>query len=99
MKVKFVAFDEPRIVKMEEALKELASELKKLNKQPKSSWLSTKEAATMLQVTTRTMQNYRDEGRIPFSQIGSKIYYKESDIEDFLELHYHEAWTNEGRRA
>jgi excisionase family DNA binding protein len=95
----FVAIDEPRIVKIEEVLLELASELKKLNKQPKSSWLSTKDAAALLQVTNRTMQNYRDEGKIPFSQVGSKIYYRESDIEDFLEIHYHEAWNESGRRA
>lgn len=99
MSTKILLIDEQRFVKIEETLTEIASELKKLNKEPRSSWLSTKEAAAFLQVTTRTMQNYRDEGKIPFSQVGSKIYYKESDLEDFLEMHYHDAFNLKGRRA
>jgi len=51
-------------------------------------WLDTSEAARVLKVSTRTLQNYRDYGTLPFSKIGSKIYFKASDIENLLTEHY-----------
>ena len=38
----------------------------------------------MLNVSARTMQTYRDTGKLPYSQINGKIYYKASDVEAFL---------------
>lgn len=54
----------------------------------RTKWLTNKDASELLQVTARTMQNYRDKGIISFSQIGSKIYYKMSDLKKHLEDHY-----------
>ena len=51
-------------------------------------WISNPEAAEMLRVTPRTLQNYRDNGILPFSQVGSKIYYKVSDLKKHLDSHY-----------
>ncbi|PLX05716.1 MAG: hypothetical protein C0596_19150 [Marinilabiliales bacterium] len=39
-------------------------------------------------MSKRTLQAYRDEGKIPFSQIVHKLYYKASDIEKFLKKNY-----------
>lgn len=52
------------------------------------TWLTTEEVSKLLKVSKRTLQNYRDEGKLGFSQIGSKIYYRSSDIDAFLEEHY-----------
>jgi predicted site-specific integrase-resolvase len=38
----------------------------------------------LLRISTRTLQSYRDEGKLNFSQIGNKIYYKVSDVEKLL---------------
>ena len=51
-------------------------------------WLTGDDLCKLLRVSKRTLQNYRDKRVIPFSQIGRKIYYKYSDIVDYLELHY-----------
>ena len=37
-----------------------------------------------LGISKRTLQSYRDTGKIPFSMIGHKCYYKESDITELL---------------
>ena len=58
------------------------------------TWLNTKQAAQALQITTRTLQSYRDQGMIPFSQFGREIRYRQSDIQEFLLEHY-----IKGRRA
>lgn len=37
-----------------------------------------------LKLTKRTLQEYRNSGKLPFYQIGGKILYRESDIEKLL---------------
>jgi excisionase family DNA binding protein len=51
-------------------------------------WLTGDEICKLLRVSKRTLQNYRDRKSIPFSQIGRKIYYKYSDINEYLEMHH-----------
>ncbi len=51
-------------------------------------WRDTKQVAQLIGVTTRTIQNYRDQGMLPFSQIGRVIRYRASDIQDFLMEYY-----------
>ena len=55
-------------------------------------WVDNEEASKLLKVSKRTLQTYRDSGEISFSQTGSKIYYRKSDIEEFLQKHYHKAF-------
>ncbi|WP_212768220.1 helix-turn-helix domain-containing protein [Larkinella sp. C7] len=38
-----------------------------------------------LHVSKRTLQNWRDDGLIEFSQIGHKIYYTEKAVNQMLE--------------
>jgi excisionase family DNA binding protein len=51
-------------------------------------WLSTKEAASTLGISIRTLQEYRNQGIIPFSQIGRIIRYRSEDIQEFLMRNY-----------
>ena len=48
------------------------------------NWLDNCETCRLLNVSARTMQTYRDTGKLPYSQINNKIYYKASDVETFL---------------
>ncbi len=61
-------------------------------KAPEVQWLDNQEFMQLLKISKRTAQNYRDAGLISFSQIGSKIYYKLSDVEDLLKKHYNKAF-------
>lgn len=47
-------------------------------------WLDNSEVCGLLQISQRTLQSYRDNGTLPFSQIGRKCYYKTSDVEQVL---------------
>lgn len=40
-----------------------------------------------LGVSTRTLQNWRDEGKISFTQIKDVILYGEDDVESFMKKH------------
>jgi excisionase family DNA binding protein len=68
------------------------------DEQPKK-WLSSDDVCNLLLISKRTLQNYRDRGIIPFAQIGRKIYYKASDIEEYLSNHYIRAYYQKGGAA
>jgi hypothetical protein len=51
-------------------------------------WIDTQEVCQMLNISKRSAQNYRDSGRIPFSNIDGKMYYKYQDIVSILESNY-----------
>ena len=54
-----------------------------------TQWCAVNEAVyRRLGISKRTLQSYRDTGKIPFSMIGHKCYYKQSDIQTMLERHY-----------
>lgn len=61
-------------------------------KEPKEKWLDNQELMQLLKISKRTAQHYRDSGMISFSQVGNKIYYKLSDVEDLLKNHYNKAF-------
>ncbi len=48
------------------------------------NWLDSQEVCLLLGFSKRTLQYYRSSGRLAYSQIGSKIYYKSADIEKRL---------------
>lgn len=61
-------------------------------KEPKEKWLDNQELMQLMKISKRTAQHYRDSGLISFSQVGNKIYYRLSDVEDLLKNHYNKAF-------
>ena len=79
----------------------LVSRLDKLNstiesnqKPSKETFLDNQEFIQLMHISKRTAQTWRDEGKISFSQIGSKIYYKMKDVEVLLDKNYNKAFKN-----
>ena len=54
-------------------------------------FLTDRELSSALRISRRCLQDYRDQGRIPYIQLGGKILYRQSDIEKLLEENYHPA--------
>lgn len=51
-------------------------------------WIDGEKVKEILKIGTRKLQAHRDNGTLPYSQIGGKIYFKTSDVEDLLNSHY-----------
>lgn len=51
-------------------------------------YLTGREVCERLFVSPRTLQDYRDKGIIPYTQIAGKILYKLSDINRLLQENY-----------
>ena len=51
-------------------------------------YLTGREVCERLFVSPRTLQDYRDKGIIPYTQIAGKILYRLSDINQLLQENY-----------
>ena len=54
-------------------------------------YMTDKEVAERLKVSRRTLQEYRNDRKIPFILFGGKVLYRETDIERMLEENYRKA--------
>lgn len=65
----------------------LNENLKKQQQPSNSKYISNEEFLVYMKISKRTAQTWRDQGKISFSQIGHKIYYLLSDVEELLQHH------------
>ena len=71
---------------MDELLNTIGQALK--NRTPHlngEKFLTNRDVCKMLHVSSRTLQDWRDTGKIPFIQIKGKILYKQSEVLKCLE--------------
>ncbi len=52
------------------------------------SFYTDEELSQRLKISRRSLQEYRNQGRIPYIKLGGKILYRSSDIERMLEEGY-----------
>ena len=83
---------------------ELANRLDGLNKKleekqktPSNTFLDNQEFLQLMNISKRTAQTWRDEGIVSFSQIGSKIYYRMTDVQKLLDKNYKAAFSSKKR--
>ena len=89
------------VILTKEQYNNLVSRLDKLNdtlssnqKPSHETFLDNQEFIQLMNISKRTSQTWRNEGKISFSQIGSKIYYKMKDVEVLLDKNYNKAFKN-----
>ena len=73
-------------------LDKIQHEVSSKQKSPVDTFIDNQEFIQIMNVSKRTAQSWRDEGIISFSQIGSKIYYRMSDVQALLDKHYKPAF-------
>ena len=47
-------------------------------------WLDNQDVCQMLNISPRTLQTFRNNGTLAYSQINHKVYYKPEDVERIL---------------
>lgn len=78
-----------KLEQIEDRLDDLLLMLKdKQRTNPDQVFFDSQEFLQIMNVSKRTAQYWRDSGIIGFCQIGHKIYYRLSDILDFLNKHF-----------
>lgn len=51
-------------------------------------YLTNRNVSELLHISERTLQDWRDSGRIAYIQISGKVLYRESDVKGLLERNY-----------
>lgn len=51
-----------------------------------NDWLDNQDVCLLLNISPRTLQTFRDNGTLAYTQINHKIYYKSSDVEKMVPL-------------
>lgn len=63
-------------------------EILKLKPVKEKEWLKSPDVRKILNISPGTLQNLRINGTLPYTKIGSIIYYKQDDINKLLEKQY-----------
>ena len=81
-----VAIESTTFEQMKGRFEDFIRQIKNLcgDNQDKEKWLENNDVCSFLQISPRTLQSYRDNGILPYSQIGRKCYYRVSDIENLI---------------
>jgi excisionase family DNA binding protein len=67
------------------SLTEIIQEQAANNSKPRIELLSLHEAARYLQLAPQTLYGFTSKRKIPFIKKGKKLYFKETDLENWLE--------------
>lgn len=83
------------------SLEDLSKRVEKIRDSNKPSldgerYYNDKELAVKLKVSRRSLQDYRNNGILPYVRVGGKILYRASDIECVLMDGYMEAYKLKG---
>lgn len=83
------------------SLENLSKRVEKIRNDNKPSldgerYYTDKELAVKLKVSRRSLQDYRNNGILPYTRIGGRILYRASDIERTLMDEYREAYRMNG---
>ncbi|MEI8046516.1 MAG: helix-turn-helix domain-containing protein [Bacteroidota bacterium] len=62
------------------------SRVEKIASSPQDNLIDNVEFIRRLKISKRTAQTWRNQKRIAYSQIGAKIYYRNTDVENLLKL-------------
>ena len=52
--------------------------------------LDNQDLCQLLQTSKRSVQRYRSSGTLKYQMLWHKVYYKESDVQEFLRTHFEE---------
>lgn len=80
-----------RFDRHEQMLSKLAGkEIKEVKYLDGERLLDNQDLCQLLQASKRSLQRYRSSGTLRYQMLWHKIYYKESDVQEFLKNHFDE---------
>jgi hypothetical protein len=75
---------------LQKEVKQLSCLLTNSHKTPclPEQWLDIQEVCFLLKISKRTLFSLKSSGKLSFSQINGKVYFKSEDIQKFLMKYY-----------
>lgn len=87
-KMEIIAIEKKTLDAMEEKFGQFVNRMDDLcfrHNKKISPWLDNADVCRILNISKRTLQTYRDNGTIPYTQINHKMFYKPKDVDKILE--------------
>lgn len=87
------------IILSKEEFDEMKNDLKEVKDRicnltaPEERIIENQEFLKMMKVSYKTARGWRNDGKIGYTKEGNKIYYRMSDVRDFLELYHYKAFA------
>ncbi len=83
----FIAIETQSYERMKESFNTFLSEMQNLCKsgEIKGEWMDAQGVCLLLNISKRSVYNYKTRGILPSSRIGNKSYFKLSDIQKYIE--------------
>ena len=93
MEHEIVNKETPEMKQLISGIKEMTKRLKEISETHRplfggEIYLTGREVCERLFISPRTLQDYRDKGILPYTQIAGKILYRLSDIYRLLQENY-----------
>lgn len=84
--MEIIAIERQTFEQIKNKLMHFGKQIKKLcaNEELKSKWFDNQDVCELLNISKRSLQYYRNCGKLSFSQINNKCYYKVTDVEKLL---------------
>ena len=94
---KLIDKDHERIVGLFGRMAAMLKKLESLHEQHRpllrgERYLTDRDVSQRLRISRRTLQDYRNDGRISYVMLGGKVLYRESDLERMLDDAYRPAF-------
>ena len=87
---RIVIINESTFTKWMERVKELLNVLRVQEQRMKNkcmgAWLDTSEVCAMLNLSKRSVQSMREQGKLPYTKIEGRIYHRAEDIANMMEV-------------
>lgn len=83
-RVEFLAWMERIMARFDILNEHIILEQKKLQSIDGEELMDNQDLLQMLKISSRSLQRYRSSGRLPYYSISGKIYYKLSDVHQFI---------------
>ncbi len=75
---------EMMMARFDELAKRVADTCHKHKQRELSQWLDNQDVCEMLNISKRTLQSYRDNGVLEYTQVDRKIYYSVAEVNRFI---------------
>lgn len=85
MAVEIVTKEDLHVFRMQ-LLDDLKLIIKQQSQPAVKKWLKSTEVRKLLSVSPGTLQNLRITGKLPFSKVGSILYYRFEDVQTLLNV-------------
>ena len=80
----FIVFEEEAFSYLDAQLEKFLKRMDRIREcsvdKAMSKWLDTQDVCQMLNICPRTVQTFRDNGTLAYTQISHKTYYKPEDV-------------------